>query len=273
MPARSALTTGHDVRTACRSGDLTGQTSGLAPGYAQCQPGHRSQRARVRFPAVLPEEFPKPARCSMSPSRVRSAPRHAAPEADLRTDLPRYRIWKDGELSSEPAAVSDLWQDDFVSFRHRVLIHIRSGHAAGQACPCVTSNRITTSPCTGQTSPAAPPGVSPGPLVVSMRPMTPAQTVHAVQITSRYPSVHGAPIHIGEPAAIGVSHLERPDFGDPVEVRNGEVPRLLGVWCDAAIRFDAGPTAPRHHALPPGCMFVTDLTDRIAGRWLGHLRS
>jgi uncharacterized protein YcsI (UPF0317 family) len=96
-----------------------------------------------------------------------------------------------------------------------------------------------------------------GPLVVSMRPMTPADAIRAIQVTSRFPSVHGAPVHFGDPAAIGIGDLGRPDYGDAVEVRHGEVPVFwaCGVTPQAALLAARPPVAVTH---APGCMLVTD---------------
>jgi uncharacterized protein YcsI (UPF0317 family) len=105
--------------------------------------------------------------------------------------------------------------------------------------------------------PCAPAGVFAGPLVVSMRPLTPAQAIEAVIITARYPHAHGAPIHFGDPAAIGISNLARPDFGDAVPVHAGEVPVFwaCGVTPQAVL-MEAKPDFAITHS--PGCMFVTD---------------
>jgi uncharacterized protein YcsI (UPF0317 family) len=93
-----------------------------------------------------------------------------------------------------------------------------------------------------------------------MRPMTAAQAIRAVQITSRYPRVHGAPVHLGDPAQIGIVDLARPDFGDPVPVEPGELPVFwaCGVTPQAALMASRPPFAITH---APGCMFVTDVAD------------
>jgi uncharacterized protein YcsI (UPF0317 family) len=105
-----------------------------------------------------------------------------------------------------------------------------------------------------------PAGVLQGPMVVSMRPMTPAQAVQAVQVTSRYPAVHGAPIHWGDPAAIGIADIQKPDWGDAVTIRAGEVPVFwaCGVTPQAVV-MHAKPELAITHS--PGCMFVTDVRD------------
>jgi len=105
-----------------------------------------------------------------------------------------------------------------------------------------------------------PAGVFHGPTVVSMRPMTPAQAVKATQVCSRFPRAHGAPLHLGDPAAIGIRDLNEPDFGDRVEVRPGEVPVFwaCGVTPQAVAMEVKPPLLITHQ---PGCMFLTDLRD------------
>jgi uncharacterized protein YcsI (UPF0317 family) len=97
-----------------------------------------------------------------------------------------------------------------------------------------------------------------GPLVVSMRPMTAADAIRAIQITSRFPAVHGAPVHLGDPSLIGIRDLSRPDYGDPVEISAGEVPVFwaCGVTPQAVIASLKIPFAITH---APGCMLVTDI--------------
>ena len=254
----ATLTTGAEVREACRAGLLTGQTSGLAPGFAQAN--------LVVLPADWAQEFllfcqrnPKP--CPLldvtEPGRV--APARAAPMGDLRTDLPRYRVWKHGELVSEPTDISSLWQDDFVSFVIGCSFTfeaalLRSGVPVrhielGRNVPMYQTN-----------IPCAPAGRFHGPVVVSMRPMKPADAIRAVQVTSRYPSVHGAPVHLGMPDQLGISDISRPDFGEAVPLHDGELPVFwaCGVTPQAAIMAARPPLVITHS---PGCMLVTDLRD------------
>ena len=90
--------------------------------------------------------------------------------------------------------------------------------------------------------------------------MKPSEAIKAVQVTSRYPSVHGAPIHIGDPSAIGITNLESPDFGDAVPIKSNEIPVFwaCGVTPQAAIMAAKPPLVITHS---PGCMFVTDVRD------------
>jgi uncharacterized protein YcsI (UPF0317 family) len=97
-----------------------------------------------------------------------------------------------------------------------------------------------------------------GPLVVSMRPLQPADAIRAIQITSRFPTVHGAPVHIGLPASIGIRDLGCPDWGDTIEVRSDELPVFwaCGVTPQAVIEAAGIPFSITHY---PGSMLVTDL--------------
>lgn len=258
MIAREFLKSAADVRNACRSGSLTGQTSGLAPGFAQAN--------LVVLPADLASDFllfcqrnPKPCPLLDVTEAGNPHPLRAAPEGDLRTDLPKYRVWRNGELVDEPTDIQKYWQDDFVSFvigcsftfedaLLRAGVPVRHVEL-GRNVPMYRTNV----PCTSA-------GTFHGPLVVSMRPMKPADAIRAVQITSRFPSVHGAPVHIGLPEQLGIRDLLKPDFGEMVPVESDELPVFwaCGVTPQAAIMAAKPPLVITHS---PGCMFVTDLRD------------
>lgn len=255
---RTTLQTGAQVRLAARRGELSGQTSGLAPGFAQGN--------LVVLPAEFAADFllfcqrnPKPCPLLDVTEAGNPVPSHAAPGADLRTDLPRYRVWKNGELVAEPTEIGDLWRDDFVSF----VIGCSFTFEAALLRADVPVRHIELGvnvPMFRTSIPCAPAGIFHGPLVVSMRPLRPADAIRAVQITSRYPAVHGAPVHLGLPEAIGVRDLSHPDFGDPVPVKPDELPVFwaCGVTPQAVIMAARPPLVITHS---PGCMFVTDLRD------------
>jgi uncharacterized protein YcsI (UPF0317 family) len=253
-----SLTTSHDVRVACRAGRLTGQTSGLAPGFTQANLVIVPREHASDF-LLFCQRNPKP--CPVldvtEPGKV--APPRTAPDADLRTDLPRYRVWRHGELVEEPMDVRHVWQDDFVSFVIGCSFTFEAAMLRA-GLPVRHIEQGCNVPMYRTNIPCASAGVFQGPLVVSMRPMTPAQAMQAVQVTSRYPNVHGAPVHWGDPAAIGINDVTHPDFGDPVEIRPGEVPVFwaCGVTPQCALMEARLPIAITHS---PGCMFVTDLRD------------
>ena len=178
---------------------------------------------------------------------------------DLRTDLPAYRVYEHGELVAEVADVRDLWREDLVAFLigcsftfEAALLeagvpvrHIEQG--------CNVPMYRTSTECRAA-------GRLAGPLVVSMRPMPASLVSTAVRVTSRYPAVHGAPVHVGDPADLGIADLATPDFGDPVEIRAGEVPVFwaCGVTPQAAIMRSRPPFAIGH---APGHMAITDARD------------
>jgi len=186
-------------------------------------------------------------------------PRLVAPGADLRTDLPCYRVYRDGELVEEPTDLRGWWRDDLVGFLigcsftfENALLqagvplrHIEAG--------CNVPMYRTNIAC-------KPAGVFHGPMVVSMRPLSPADMVRATQICARFPKAHGTPVHFGLPQDIGIRDLDKPDFGDPVPILAGEVPVFwaCGVTPQAVAMEVRPPLLITHK---PGHMFVTDLRD------------
>lgn len=258
MRNRRELQTGEQVRLACRSGEFNEQTSGLAEGFAQAN--------LVILPRDLAADFllfcqrnPKPCPLLDVTEPGSATPTRAAPDADLRTDLPCYRVWRQGRLEAEVTDIRDLWQNDFVSFvigcsftfegallRAAVPVrHIELGKNVPMYRTSIACQRA---------------GVFHGPLVVSMRPLKPADAIRAVQITSRYPSVHGAPVHLGFPERIGIADLSRPDFGDAVPVADDELPVFWACGVTPqAVAMAARPPLMITHS--PGCMFVTDMRD------------
>ena len=252
------LRTAHprEIRAAARAGRHAAHTVGLAPRHVQGNV--------VILPAADAQHFlrycqrnPKP--CPLIAVGEPGDPMLPALGADLdiRRDVPRYRVWREGRLGAEPTDVAELWGDDFVSFVlgcsfsfEQALIDegIPLRHVS---CGCNVSMYRTSV----ATQPAGPFG---GPLVVTMRPLKAVDAIRAVQITSRYPAVHGAPVHLGDPRLIGITNLGRPDYGDAVEVHADEIPVFwaCGVTPQAAIETARLPLAITH---APGCMLVTDL--------------
>ncbi|CAM3280853.1 DUF1445 domain-containing protein [Pseudomonas floridensis] len=181
--------------------------------------------------------------------------------ADLRTDIPLYRVWRDGKLADEVTDVRDLWTEhtDLVSFLIGCSFTFETGlREAGidvrhisEGCnvPMYRSNRA-----------CRPAGRLQGEMVVSMRPIAASRVADAAKITARYPSVHGAPVHVGEPGLLGIEDISRPDFGDAVTVRPGEIPVFwaCGVTPQAVVMASGVPFAISH---APGYMFITDVPD------------
>jgi uncharacterized protein YcsI (UPF0317 family) len=250
--------TGADIRRRARCGELTGPTPGMALGHVQAN--------LVVVPRELAFDFllfcqrnPKPCPLIDVTDPGDSEPRLVAPGADVRTDVPRYRVYSHGELVDEPCALGEWWRDDLVSFLlgcsftfENALVeagipvrHVEAG--------CNVPMYRTNIAC-------RPAGAFRGPMVVSMRPMTPAQALEAERVCARFPRAHGTPVYSGDPAAIGIRDLDQPDFGDAVEIRTGEVPVFWACGVTPqAVAMEARPPLLISHK--PGHMFVTDLRD------------
>lgn len=179
--------------------------------------------------------------------------------ADLRTDLPRYRVWRDGVLVDEPADVRGHWRDDLVTFLTGCSFTFEWAlGAAGVPVRHVDQGRnvpmyVTTRQC-------RPAGRLRGPMVVSMRPVPPAHLEAAIRETSLLPAVHGGPVHCGTPSTLGIGDLGRPDSGDAVDTEPGDIPVFwaCGVTLQAAVMASRPPFALTH---APGQMFLTDARD------------
>lgn len=190
---------------------------------------------------------------------------------DLRRDLPRYRVWRDGALAAEPTEIADLWTEDMVSFAigcsfsfedalTRAGIPVRH-QDAGRNVPMYRTNLPTRAA-----------GRFAGPVVVSMRPMPAADAIEAIRICDRFPLAHGAPVHLGDPSAIGIADLHQPDYGDTPDMRDGDIPVFwaCGVTPQAAI-VAARPALAITHA--PGYMLVTDIPAARADAMLTGLHT
>jgi len=256
---------GADVRSACRTGELTGPTPGLALGYVQANLVVLPRDWAFDF-LLFCQRNPKPCPLLDVTEPGDPEPRGVSPGADLRTDLPAYRVWKGGELVEEVHDISRHWRDDLVSFLIGCSFTFESGLLVA-GVPVRHIEQGVNVPMYRTNVPCRAAGRFSGPLVVSMRPLRPAQAVKATQVCSRFPRAHGAPVHFGDPAAIGVRDVARPDYGDPVEFRPGEVPVFwaCGVTPQAALTQARPPLAITHK---PGHMFVTDLRDSdLEGEW------
>ncbi|MCI1748504.1 MAG: putative hydro-lyase [Acidipropionibacterium sp.] len=234
-------------------------TAGIAPGMTQANLLAVPREYAYDF-LLYAQRNPKP--CPVldvtEPGCAQTA---LAPTADLRTDIPRYRVWRDGELVDEPTDATEAWAEhpDLVAFLigcsftfetplQRAGIDVRH-ISAGTNVPMFRTNRA-----------CRPAGAFHGELVVSMRPIPADRVADAAMISGRFPSVHGAPVHVGDPADIGITDLTAPDFGDPVEIRDGEVPVFwaCGVTPQAAVMASRIPFAITH---APGYMFISDVSD------------
>ena len=258
MSTQLASKTPRDVRAMIRAGRWRGVTSGVAPGYVQANLAILPQDLAFDF-LLFCQRNPRPCPLLEVVEAGRTEPRLTAPGADLRTDLPAYMVYQQGVLTAQVESLAPLWRDDLVSFLLGCSFSFEAAMSqAGiplrhQEMGCNVPMYITSVP-------TVPAGAFSGPLVVSMRPIPRDQIVRAVQVTSRFPATHGAPVHIGHPEAIGIRDLARPDFGDPVEVRPGEEPVFWACGVTPqAVALSCQPSLMITHA--PGHMFITDQRD------------
>ncbi|MEW2302956.1 putative hydro-lyase [Streptomyces sp. NPDC006655] len=244
------------ARARFRAG-LTGATAGVAAGHTQAN--------LISVPADWAYEMllfcqrnPKPCPV-LDVTDAGATGTVLARGADLRTDLPRYRVWRDGELVDEPTDVRAYWRDDLVSFLLGCSFTFEWAlAAAGVPIRHVEQGRnvpmyVTSRPC-------RPAGRLRGPMVVSMRPVPPQHLSAAIRESSLLPAVHGSPVHCGDPAALGIDDLGRPDFGDPVDAEADDIPVFwaCGVTPQAAVTASRPPFAITH---APGQMFISDARD------------
>jgi len=246
------------LRQRIRRGELTGHTSGLAAG---CVQGNV-----VILPAELASDFLRFCQANPKPCPLLAVSEPGDPtlptlgaDIDMRSDVPRYRVFRNGTMVEEPTDVGHLWRDDLVSFVigcsfsfEWALLEdgLRLRHQdRGVNVPMYRTSIQTVSA-----------GRFRGPLVVSMRPYRPADAIRAIQITSRFPGVHGAPVHLGKPELIGIRDLAQPDWGGAVDVQADELPVFwaCGVTPQAVIA-EAKPDFCITHA--PGSMLITDLNN------------
>src|SRR5471030_446841 len=248
--------TGEDARRAIRSGQWTGPTSGMAPGYVQGN--------LAILPNALASDFMRFCQLNPKPCPLLAAGAPGDPclptlgrDLDIRTDLCRYKVFRNGELIDEPTDIDKHWRDDLVIFALGCSFSFEDALMQdGMELRHITNN--STVPMYRTSIETTPAGPFHGPMVVSMRPLKPADAIRAIQITTRFPAVHGAPVHLGFPGEIGIQDLAKPNYGDPVPVEAGELPVFwaCGVTPQAAIAAARPPFAITHS---PGKMLVTDL--------------
>ena len=245
-----------EIRDLIRKGSWDKPTAGLAMGYAQANLVILPQKYAFDF-LLFCQRNPKP--CPLlevlEPGEFMTT--FLSWDADIRTDIPRYHIYQKGKLQKTVKEIKSLWKPDFVSFLLGCSFSFEEALLrANIPVRHIEENKnvpmfISSIPCKSA-------GVFHGPLVVTMRPIPSDKVTQAVQITSRYASVHGAPIHIDHPSAIGIKDLRKPDFGDPVTIKKGEVPVFwaCGVTPQAVV-MKTKPDLCITHA--PGHMYISDL--------------
>lgn len=246
------------IREIIRKGDFLKPTCGVALGYAQANLAVLPKQYAYDF---LLFAFRNPKSCPiLDVTDVGDPePKAIAKGADIRTDIPKYRIYENGELVEEVNGLKKYWREDLVGFLigcsftfEKALQdnNIPVRHIEEQKNVPMYITNIKTKPA----------GIFHGNMVVSMRPIPNEQVVRAVQVTSRFPSVHGAPVHIGNPEDIGIKSLCEPDFGDAVSVEKGETPVFWACGVTPqAVAMASKPKLMITHA--PGHMFISDIKD------------
>ncbi len=258
LATAAQIDSARDARLRYRAGHVA-PTAGVAPGLTQANM------------IVLPRDWAfdfllyaqrNPKACPvLDVTDAGSVSTVLAPGADLRTDLPLYRIWRDGKLAEEVPDASAAWAEhsDLVAFLIGCSFTFETPLVeAGIDVRHITDGTNVPMYLTDQ--PCRPAGRLKGNLVVSMRPIAPERVADAAMISGRFPAVHGSPVHIGAPERLGISDLAKPDFGDVVRIEPGEVPVFwaCGVTPQAAVMASGVPFAITHS---PGHMFVTDIPD------------
>ena len=246
-----------ELRHKIRSGEFTSNTSGYSPGYVQGN--------LCILPADYANEFlqfcqanPRP--CPLIGMASSPGDYHIAKlgeDLDIRSDIPSYRVFENGTLVDEVHDVSKLWRDDFVSFVLGCSFSFEEALIADGLEVRNVSEGVNV-PMYRTNIDCESAGRFSGKMVVSMRPMKPKDAIRAIQICTRFPAVHGAPIHFGDPHAIGINDIDHPDFGDAVTIADGEVPLFwaCGVTPQVAVEQARPPFCITHS---PGCMLVSDL--------------
>jgi uncharacterized protein YcsI (UPF0317 family) len=247
-----------------RKGKWDRPTAGLAPGYAQANlvilPG------KYAFDFLLfCQRNPKPCPLLEVLEAGRYRTEFLSSTADIRTDVPKYNLYRKGKLDRTVKEIKEFWRDDFLTFLLGCSFSFEE--ALSQArIPVrhIQENRnvpmyITNIPC-------RPAGKLHGPMVVTMRPIPPSKVARAARITSRFPAVHGGPVHIADPSRIGIRNLHKPDFGDAVTVNKGEIPVFwaCGVTPQAVVLKSKPDLCITH---TPGHMFISDLTNEELVAW------
>ena len=244
-------------RALVRQGSFTGNTSGYAQGFVQGNV--------VILPKSWADDFllfcqknPKPCPLiAMSNNAGEYLLTELGEDIDIRTDVPRYRIFKKGQLVAEMNDISTLWQDDFVTFILGCSFSFEEALLAdGLEIRNISENKNVPMYRTNIACKSA--GRFSGNMVVSMRPLLAKEAIRAIQICSRFPQVHGAPVHLGDPSLIGIDDLNQPDFGDSVTIKDDELPVFwaCGVTPQVALA-QAKPELCITHT--PGAMLITDI--------------
>jgi len=246
------------VRSQIRKGEWTRPTSGLCPGFQQANLVILPQKYAADFEEFCRKNSQPCPLLAVLPPGVRE-PKTLAPGADVATDLPRYRVWKNGEFVEEVTDVSGIFAEDMVSFFLGCSFGFeRALQEQGIEVRNITEGKNVSMYKTNRQ--CVPAGPFSSPLVVSMRPVHKDQLQKVIDITGALPAAHGPPVHYGNAGELGIADLNTVDFGDAVTIKQDEVPVF---WACGVTSSLAALSAKPHIAIThsPGCMFITDLPD------------
>ena len=247
-----------EIRNLIRSGKFERPTAGVAPGHVQANLAILPKELSFDF-LLFCQRNPKPCPIIevLEPGEVEV--KSTAPNSDIRTDIPLYRIYENGILTEEVTDIKKYWRNDLVSFLLGCSFSFETAlmNAGIPLSHYENGTNVSMFETNIKTIPA---GRFSGPMVVSMRAIPKDKVIKSVQVTSRFPSVHGSPIHIGNPEELGINDISKPDFGDPTEFNGNETPVFwaCGVTPQAVAMEAKLPFMITHS---PGHMFVTDLKD------------
>lgn len=246
------------LRSLVRQKKITGQTSGMCEGYAQANLCILPKKYAYDFLLFCMRNKKSCPLLEVGDEGSRML--KTCGKIDIATDVPKYRIWENGKLVAETEDVSSLWRDDLVAFVIGCSFSFESALMDGGIdVRNISENHNVPMYITNiDTNPA---GIFSGKLVVSMRPIPSSQIPQAVTITEKVPQVHGSPVHIGNPSAIGIKDISIPDFGEASTIREGELPVFwaCGVTPQSVV-MNSKPDFCITHA--PGHMLITDLLEK-----------
>lgn len=253
---RALLEASQAHRQQIRSGEYTGTTSGLAPGFVQGNV--------VILPAMYADDFYKFCQQNPTPCPLISVSEAGDPampalgnNLDIRYDVPEYLVFREGKRAESLYNLDSVWRDDLVTFVLGCSFSFEdalqsAGIPVRNVDSCLNVSMFRT------TIPTQTVGPFHGNLVVTMRPFAARNAIRAVQITTRLPKAHGAPVHLGNPRLIGIEDLSRPEFGDPVDIYDDEIPVFWGCGVTTQVALE-GAKLPLAITHMPGKMIITEL--------------
>lgn len=254
----NALSSPGAIRKAAREGSLSGPTAGLARGYVQAN--------LVILPEPHAADFMRFCQANPKPCPLLAVSEPGArtcevlgKDLDIARDVPAYRIYNNGKITSIPTDITDQWRDNLVTFALGCSFTFE--HALIEAGLCIRHiDQGRNVPMFNTSIPLASAGGFGGNLVVSMRPFAAADAIRAIQITTRFPHVHGSPVHIGNPELIGIADMNAPDYGDSIAISENDIPVFwaCGVTPQQVLTNSSVEFAITHS---PGHMLVTDIPD------------